>query len=285
MSAITSRPRIASVTLTTAAAGAVVAGAMLARALMRGASTLHLSTALDTDGAAERSAAPSIINAAAPRQSASVPHTLTTADAVRAAVAHQVSEFFVRETSVVTASLTTLQQATSVRDALVARDALMTAVRSEHEAIVSDSLAAACTRAASSIGFTAIDERIASDGTRRLVATNKAGHALVSEIRSCAEDGPSLATEVVGLYDGSCNSVLDAFDSALDNEGVRSLPPRRDFTGGVCQLSAARDVLRSFTRGLQSPESVATPTPTRDQKVDGARLRRAVKRQNNSQGH
>jgi hypothetical protein len=53
----------------------------------------------------------------------------------------------------------------------------------------------------------------------------------------------------MGVTDGSCNEILDAFDRALEEAGVRAAPPKRKYTGGVCELAAARDyVLRKVRR-------------------------------------
>jgi hypothetical protein len=38
--------------------------------------------------------------------------------------------------------------------------------------------------------------------------------------------------------------LLNEFDKALEEEGVRSIPPERRHTGGVCQLAATCEFLR-----------------------------------------
>ena len=78
----------------------------------------------------------------------------------------------------------------------------------------------------------------------RVIATDPAGRTLVTEIVNSRDGEPGLETEVVGVTDGSCNPILDAFDKALEAEGVHSAPPTRKFTGGVCELAAAREFVR-----------------------------------------
>ena len=83
-------------------------------------------------------------------------------------------------------------------------------------------------------------------GMRRVVATDQTGRALVTEIHPGDETRtPSVETELVGVTDGSCQDVLDLFDRALEEEGVvADASPKRKWTGGVCELSLAREFVR-----------------------------------------
>jgi hypothetical protein len=67
----------------------------------------------------------------------------------------------------------------------------------------------------------------------------------------------------VGLHDGSCNEILDRFDAALAAEGVRAGAPRRSFTGGVCELAAAREFVRRLPRPALKADAGQAGAPTR----------------------
>jgi hypothetical protein len=81
------------------------------------------------------------------------------------------------------------------------------------------------------------------------VATDPAGRSLVTEIGTLPSGEASLTTEVVGVRDGSCGQILDRFDATLERLGVHAGPPQRRSTGGVCELAAARDLLRKKALG------------------------------------
>ncbi len=113
-----------------------------------------------------------------------------------------------------------------------------------------DAIVAACSTASVTAGFAELELQPLADNLVRVVALNPAGQALVSEIR-VDKDHASVATEVVGVRDGSCVRILDAFDAALEAEGVRSAAPRRKSTGGVAELAGAREFVRKLGRRLQ----------------------------------
>jgi hypothetical protein len=75
-----------------------------------------------------------------------------------------------------------------------------------------------------------------------------------------------MATEVVGISDGSCHAILDGFDRALEAQGVRAGPPRRKYTGGVCQLAAAQEFVRRKVR-KSSPPPAQQVQPGEEQAV------------------
>jgi len=125
-------------------------------------------------------------------------------------------------------------------------------------------LVVACTRASALAGFRAATVVRVSGVQTRIVATSPAGHALVTEIRVSLSGEASLATEVVGLRDGSCQGILDQFDSALEAEGVRGSAPTRRFTGGVCELAAARAFSRRLAPSrLEKPLAAGPPRNSR----------------------
>ncbi|MGA3169348.1 MAG: hypothetical protein ABSF14_24880 [Terriglobia bacterium] len=138
-----------------------------------------------------------------------------------------------------------LATAPTISAAREARSVLLKTVTTEHHRVLEKALVLACSKASIKAGFGELEVLRGPLGSLHVVATNVDGKSLVSEIRAgdAAED-PSIATEVVGVSDGSCVDLLNEFDKALEEEGVRSIPPERRHTGGVCQLAATCEFLR-----------------------------------------
>lgn len=183
------------------------------------------------------------------------------------------------------APMRALQQACTSEEARLARDQVVAALETEHHRLFTERLVTACTRASVEAGFPTIETQTRPNGLVRVVATNEAGHALVSEVEAAPDAEPSLAAEVVGVRDGSCNAMLDAFDEALEEEGVRAATPRRTFTGGVCELAAARAFVQRKLRAAapskrssekRSSEAAGSETADHD---ENRRQRRARRRQ------
>ena len=82
---------------------------------------------------------------------------------------------------------------------------------------------------------------------------------------------------MVGFTDGRCHATLNRFDAAMEAQGVRTegLPDRK-WTGGVCELSMARDFIRRKVEpAVRRPESSGTtrtrPMRRRDAVKQGGR--------------
>jgi len=101
----------------------------------------------------------------------------------------------------------------------------------------------ACSEASRLSGFPQI-EVYRSEDLARVQALDGAGHALVSEIRLDAAGAASVATEALGWRGHECQRVLDRFNRALEEQGVRSNPPKRRSTYGVACLGSSRDLER-----------------------------------------
>jgi hypothetical protein len=174
-------------------------------------------------------------------------------------------------------------QATSIEDARRDQRRLFEALETGHNSVLGQALALACSRAALRIGFGSIDTRRGLDGSLRVIATDPAGRALVSEIRTERGREPSVETEVLGIADASCNQILDAFDRALEEEGVRSSEPKRTFTGGVCELASAKEFIRKrLRRPTKQLAHVGPKQP--DSSRRGHRLNNPVTRRERSSG-
>jgi len=154
------------------------------------------------------------------------------------------SPYVVQKPALVEQRLGALMNAVTVDEAVTARRALVQTVRAQHRQAFIGAVAQACSNAAKQIGFERVEVSPGRRGELRVIATNNLGQALVTEIHPNGFQDPSLAAEVVGVRDGSCRQIMDAFERALASQGVRYAPPRRRPTSGVCQLEAARELLR-----------------------------------------
>src|SRR6185503_13680019 len=97
-------------------------------------------------------------------------------------------------------------------------NALLKTIESEHQRLFVQALSLACSNAAVKVGFKTIQMASGPLGEVRIVASDSVGRTLVTEIQSVPDRDTSMVTEVVGVADGSCNEILDAFDKALDEE-------------------------------------------------------------------
>lgn len=125
-----------------------------------------------------------------------------------------------------------------------ARKVLAETARSGHRQAFTRGLTHACENAFRKTGFSNLEASPGRLGEIRVVGVDSQGRSLVAEIRQGKNGDPSLEAEVVGVRDGSCHEILDAFEKALVEQGVRYLPPSRRATGGICQLEAAKDFVR-----------------------------------------
>ncbi len=169
------------------------------------------------------------------------------ADAVRLSGLIRVASapFVVQSPALVEQRLASLMSAKTVEAAIAARRALTQTVSAAHRQVFAGAVAQACSNAAQQIGFGRVERSTGRRGELRVVAANDQGQVLVAEIHLGAAGDPSLAAEVVGVRDGSCCQIVDAFEKALASQGVRYAPSRRRPTGGVCQLEAAREFLHA----------------------------------------
>jgi hypothetical protein len=148
------------------------------------------------------------------------------------------------ENTVIRQTLASLQAATSLNAARQAQRNLFQTFEVSHHKVFVQAVKTACANAALKAGFPTLQTMPSIPGTLRLVATDISGRALVTEIHADPGREPSIEAEVVGISDGSCHRILDVFDRALQEQGVRSAPPRRKSTGGVCELAAAKEFVR-----------------------------------------
>jgi hypothetical protein len=151
-----------------------------------------------------------------------------------------------------------LMEASTIETVREAERDLVHAIKSENAYVLGEALAASCRQASIDTGFVNVETTVGAVGDIRVVATDASGRALVSEIhRGDDTHAPSVETEVVGFTDGRCHASLDRFDASMEAQGVRTEgSPERKWTGGVCELSMARDFIRQkVAPAVRRPET------------------------------
>ncbi len=242
MSEISSHPRVRKVSSTAAPITAALAGALLAAAA-RGLSAAA-RTAFEFYSR-QRSAGPSEIGPVPefPKISA-LPLTLTPAERVQvsALLSIAAAPCLVDEPRAIAPSIEALAKASSLLQANQARSRLFSALEASHQRVFLGAVSEACSKAAVRAGFTQVETRRGPLGELRVIASDAVGRSLVSEISADSQRDVRLETEVVGVTDGSCHDIMNRHAEALLAEGIRSGPPARRPTGGVCVLPASWEV-------------------------------------------
>jgi hypothetical protein len=161
---------------------------------------------------------------------------------------------FACEAAILNAPVEALVQASTEAEAVKASKRLMDVLQKGHQQVMARALVTACRNASVQSGFTCIETTPGLDGSIRVIASDSAARALVTEIRADQEWEPSIVTEVVGVTDGSCVGILDQFDRALEEQGVRAGTSDRKWTGGVCELGAAKELLKKIKPGAKAKQ-------------------------------
>jgi hypothetical protein len=151
---------------------------------------------------------------------------------------------YICDSALLSVPLEALLKANKVTEAEKASRHLMEIAEESHHRTVTSALVVACRNASVQAGFSSVNTTKGLDGSIRMIASDQAGRALVTEIHAEKDHEPSLETEVVGVSDGSCVGILDRFDQALEEQGVRAGTPSRKWTGGICELELAKQFLR-----------------------------------------
>lgn len=277
MSEYTTRPHVRTVTASpqntgsgsgaAVAAGAILAGAAVV-ALLRAtgqawASTRSMEASAPTPrsfGVVESPAALRDQFSTEERQAAAalLANHHTPADALKMATLHALERIPFRAHALnLDAPVAALARAQDVAEVERARSWLLQAMERDHLGVFVQHLSEAAAAASREAGFETVEVRHGADGTSaRIIATDAAGRSLVSEIAPDTTGEVNLATEAVGIMDGSCHTALDDFDAALEHLGVRSGRPARTTTGGVCETAFAREFLRTRARIAPRPAAV-----------------------------
>lgn len=191
--------------------------------------------------------------------------------------------YFISNQANLEQSLKQLGQAATIEEVRETESVLLRQIKTEHQDTLLQSVTLACRNAALECGFATIQSDVSPDGMIRVIASDVAtGRALITEINTDKNAELMLATEVVGISDGSCSEVLDVFEAGLDAQGVRRQPGKRAFTGGVCELAAAREFVRRKLK--PRAKTVKSPAPKTTERNNTAtkrtqKLNNAIKQQ------
>lgn len=264
MSAVSSRPKVHSVTsasVTAAALGVVAVGAVILEALRHTPGGQRLGAGLRVEPISPHRGVDVLPIGTFNKQLRSLDGRLRGLDGNETSLAsakHQILQSLAATPCLVTSancvpSVQAFVSATTVEQAQATAAVLLESARAEHMKVTEQALSVACRAAAEDVGFRPVASAVAVDGTLRLLASDKDGRAMVTEIRSGADGMPSLETEVLGVGDGTCHGILDRFDEALARHGVRAGTPERRDTGGVCQLNASKELRPRAASGDRNP--------------------------------
>ena len=180
------------------------------------------------------------------KKSFPLPDTLAPAEKIQVATLLQVASApcLIENANLVQKQMQALQHSRTPEEAEESRSALLATLKDGHRQVFLRSLTEACTKAAFEVGLAAIEEKPGPLGERRLVATDNTGRGIVTEIRPDRNGQVLLESEVIGVKDNSCQSLMEQFDRALEAGGVRSSASEQRPTGGVSQLASAREFIR-----------------------------------------
>jgi len=178
-------------------------------------------------------------------QTLSQQHGLSARETLQISTLLRVSQLQVESPQLVQEALQPLISAPSLRMAQQASQKALEQLHQSHHNLFVQQVTQACTQAAIQVGFTQLVQTPTLVGdTIRLVAKDDMGKSLVTEIQVNPNQPVDIATELIGTSDRSCEKILDAYDQALTAAGIKSAPPERTFTGGICELAAAREFIR-----------------------------------------
>ena len=180
-------------------------------------------------------------------------------------------------------TLAQLNTAQSITEARQLQSKALATVQQGHQQVFMKNLTLSVQNACLSTGFQQVTVSEGPDGDTRIAATNEKGQAIVSEIRENGDGDPSLASEVLGVFDNSCEDILERFDQALADQGVQvggEVTERH--TRGQYALDASRDWIRQEQETSTQKRDPAERTDNR-QTDDAQRRRRARQAQRRQQ--
>lgn len=274
MSSVSSRPRVRSISsavLEAAAIGCVQAIGSLVTAAIRSLDAASRDAYLRSAQSIPAKSIPAILPISSIRAQMPVvergickelaPHKLPSVESAKLTTLLKLQTVpYICDSAVLRAPLEALVTAGTEAEAGKASRRLMQALEAGHHQVLARALVTACRNASVEAGFECVETTPGIDGSIRVIASDKNGRALVTEIHADRDREPSIETEVVGVSDGSCVGILDRFDRALEEQGVRAGASDRKWTGGVCELHAAKEFLKRKVQPRLARPAATTPT-------------------------
>jgi len=181
-------------------------------------------------------------------------HKLSPLDAAKVTAMVTISSmnYAVNNQELVKTNWKNLQQATTLNQVNTAQAYLQNVLEQQNQQVLVERLVVCTQNASIRAGFEQIKVN-SSQGKTRIIASNFKGEALVTEISG--NDNITIATETIGITGGSCKSILEIFNQALAAEGVKKGDPDEKWTGGVCELAASREFIRSRPTRKTTPKT------------------------------
>lgn len=134
-----------------------------------------------------------------------------------------------------------LAEAKSVTEARELREETLSEANQSHRQAFVGGVADAVQEASMTVGFSNVEVSEGPTGDTRVVAENEKGQAIVTEIHDDGDGDPSMASEVVGVFDGSCHEIMEEFEAALAENGIRARGAATYEAQGRCETDAAQD--------------------------------------------
>ncbi len=142
-------------------------------------------------------------------------------------------------------SLAAFSKANDVASVKRLKTEVMQSLENGHQVVLEKSISIACAEATLQAGFGSVRTERTSSGVIRVIGADTAGRSLVTEIVNDTARELSITTETLGISDGTCDTIMDVFDRALEAQGVKTAVPVRKRKGGVLDLGLATDFVRS----------------------------------------
>lgn len=122
-------------------------------------------------------------------------------------------------------------------------------IKEQHARTFVSNLTRVVAESAVSVGFKEVDIQIPYDGLVRIVGTNNTGQNLVAEINT--DKTIDIHTELIGFSDGSCQSVMQAFDDAMTARGLTVEHKEQMPTFGIPQMPYAKMLAKPRKKALR----------------------------------
>lgn len=119
------------------------------------------------------------------------------------------------------------------------------AIKVEHKQCFVSNVEEAVKESAKAVGFKEIKVAEHNADLIRIVGTNSTGQNLIAEID--AHDQIDIRTELIGYTDGSCISVMRAFDDEMVKHGITARQKEQKATNGIPHMPFAKKLLKRMS--------------------------------------
>ena len=118
-------------------------------------------------------------------------------------------------------------------------------IKREHAKVFTDTLSSAIMAASSTIGFSQVRLETVTPSLIRIIATDPKGINLISEIHTDASKKIDVLSELEGVTDGSCKTIMDEFNTELEKRGIVAVRKECKSTSGIAGLPYAKKMQKN----------------------------------------